>query len=680
MPRDKKHSLFFGREDELARLSRFFSTPSGGAILVAGDRGAGKTTLVSEAIRLRRRELEGWRRYTFTKAIVVNVPLIISGEGITNKSGYYRSLIMRTIVRALESDLLERKNGKIDLPQRWFRSIGYMQNLRRLKPYTKFLSLNHKVAQSMAVGLSDQSVGAKAGIQRALSGEVDIGDASLEIRLRNLLKEYSKVHTFIIVLDELDKLPYDNDPTNLEIIAIYLKNLFTETNIHVIFISDEPPLGRITTAIKADPFAVEKTLFKTLMLLNELTPEDYTKFFDSKFAPHLKAEDSEQVKYALAAYTNKSPSELNKFILEKGVTNTGELLKEVMGAYEYYFNSAMQVFIDEVYTEMSSKYDAYFSRTLYKALTIAGEIILTLSVDYINWNDLSTLFWTTDKFTDKEEEANLKRAQYTNISEIKTTLPNAEIPEMSLRLSTLTTDQKRQINNALGYLLYLLDKAGYISLERATDRVELVRLTHFHEDNFSVSEIKQPLKDLLKPTEREKGIFNEVVKYSGLYKAILGSELWLRVNPSPINFSADGKLEISDFPVAIFSCFWTEQQSAVNAAPKAIADKVIDDLVPIFDATWLKEVKDNGVIVISKTQAEKTARFQLVFNVGNIVGVDFGDKDKTFVFNSPGIKKLTTGRNPKIKNYDVNEDWTNWSVIFAEVSDWFKANRDKPLE
>ena len=198
---------------------------------------------MSEAIEQRKRELQGWRRYIFTKTIVVNIPLIITGEGILDKSNYYRSLIMRTIVRALEGDLLERKNSKIDLPQRWFRSIGYMQNLKRLKPYTKFISLNQKTAQSIALGFTEQSIGAKASIQRALSGEVDIGDASLEIKLRNLLRQYSQVHTFIIILDELDKLPYDKDPIGLELIAIFLKNLFTETNIHVIFISDEPPNG-----------------------------------------------------------------------------------------------------------------------------------------------------------------------------------------------------------------------------------------------------------------------------------------------------------------------------------------------------------------------------------------------------------------------------------------------------
>jgi GTPase SAR1 family protein len=671
MPSNKKRSLFFGREKELARLSRFLSDTSGGAILVAGDRGAGKTSLVSEAIKRRTREHQGWRRYTFSKTVVVNVPLIITGEGIADKSNYYRSLIMRTIVRALESDLLERKNSKVDLPQRWFRSIGYMQNLRRLKPYTKFISLNQKVAQNIALGFSEQSGGAKAGIQRALSGEVDISDASLEIKLRNLLREYSKIHSFIIVLDELDKLPYDKNPIGLELIAIFLKNLFTETNIHVIFISDEPPLGRITATIARDPFSAEKTLFKALMLLNELMPNDYAEFFKTKFAPHINPDDQEQVKYALASYTNKSPSELNKFLLENGTSNTAEVLKESMGEYEYLFNGAMQVFIDEVYTKMSSKYDAYFSRTLYKALTIAGEIILQLDVDYINWNDFNTLFWTTDKFADKTEEADLKRARYTSISELKT-LSNDQIPEIVLRLTELSSDKRRHISNALGYLLYLLDKRGFISLERATDRVELIRLTDFHEDNFNVGNIALPLEDAIKPNEREEGIFHKVVAQTGPYKAILGSELSETVNPSPI-LRHNNELEISDFPTAIFSCFWTELESFANQAPKLISEKVLEKLLPVFDASWTKEIKDNGVVVISKNVTE-IVRYQLVFNVGGIVGVDFGDKKKTFVFNSPGIKRLTKGSNPKIKNYDMQAEWGNWEEVFSEVLGWFTAD------
>lgn len=138
-------------------------------------------------------------------------------------------------------------------------------------------------------------------------------------------------------------------------------------------------------------------------------------------------------------------------------------------------------------------------------------------------------------------------------------------------------------------------------------------------------------------------------------------------------------MEISDFPAAILSCFWTEQESAVNAAPKAIADKVADDLLPVFDATWTKEIKDNGVIVVRKTQDGKTARYQFVFNGGNITGVDFCDKDKTYVFNSQNIKKLTTGSNPKIKNYDMSADWNNWQASFDEATKWLKENRDKPF-
>ena len=388
--------------------------------------------------------------------------------------------------------------------------------------------------------------------------------------------------------------------------------------------------------IARDPFSAEKTLFKVLMLLNELTPDAYIEFFNAKFASHIVLEEREQVKYALASYTNKSPSELNKFFLENGVTNTVEVLKDSMGEFEYLFNSAMQVFIDEVYTKMSSKYGAYFSRILYKALTIAGEIILTLAVDYINWNDFSTLFWTSDKFVDKTEEANLKREEYKNLSALKT-LPNDEIPEMTLRLSELSIDQKRHINRALEYLVYLLDKAGYVSLERANDRVELIRLTHFHDDDFTVNNVPQPLGDLIKPSEREEAIFKRVVTYAGPYKAILGSELWLIINPSPIN-NLGGKLKIRDFPAAILSCFWTEQESMVNGAPKALAEKVIDDLLPILDESWTKEIKDNGVIIFSKN-VKKMTKFQIVFNTGNISGVDFSDKNKTFIFNSPNVKK-----------------------------------------
>ena len=57
-----------------------------------------------------------------------------------------------------------------------------------------------------------------------------------------------------------------------ESIALLLKNLFNDTGVHVIFISNTPTINRVQQKVKLEPFCAEHMLFKDAILLNHLHP------------------------------------------------------------------------------------------------------------------------------------------------------------------------------------------------------------------------------------------------------------------------------------------------------------------------------------------------------------------------------------------------------------------------
>lgn len=674
MPRTIKEThQFVGRKNELSRLSRFFNDRSGGAILVAGDRGSGKTSLVMEAIKRREASLKNWRRFTLSRSVVLHIPLIV-GSGIPkeDKPSYYRSLLMRTILRALENDLRKRKYSWLDLPERWFRSIGYVQNVGQLKPYSKFLSLNQKAITNLAVSLPASGGNTKGGVERAISGEVDIGDAALEIRLRELLCSYSSIHPTIVVLDELDKLPFDSNPIELEKIALLLKNLFSETNIHVVFIADEPPMGRILNTIAKDPFCPEKTLFKDMILLNQFRPSDFDSYFNTHVAKHINEGRNDEVKYALARHTNMMPSEIRKYLLQNGINNHESNLRSLMTDYGYLYHSPMQMFVTETLAKFEGKFDAYFDRVLYKALTIAGDIILGQEVDYIAWNDFRTLFWTTDLFANETEEQTkkLEHSQKTTADFLRIGSGQAvELPEIITQIAEFTTDQKHHLNRTLEYMVALLDRGGWINIDTAENIPQLIRLIRFNGDSFTVKDVQRPLEKVLSATKNEEALLEKYKQIIPAYRAAFPNNQSIMPEGVPDPIMEDGGgARISNFPLTMLNCFWQKLDEALDVAIYKIANSIADKLAGSTRPSATKEVKENGVIILKHSSEQ----YQIVLNIGQKPQFDISDKEKTYILNDKRFERLTSTRNARVKNLYVGDSWVDLDFHVSKIQEWLR--------
>lgn len=145
----------------------------------------------------------------------------------------------------MESELLTRRYSKLDLPMRWFRSIGYVQSVCKLKPLVNSTNLVRELSSKGSL----KNLGI---ISYNWQQNIDISDAVIEMKLRDIFTTYSKSNSIIIVIDELDKL--EDIGFKPESIALLLKNLFNDTGVHVIFISNEPTINRVQQKIKLEPF------------------------------------------------------------------------------------------------------------------------------------------------------------------------------------------------------------------------------------------------------------------------------------------------------------------------------------------------------------------------------------------------------------------------------------------
>lgn len=83
---NKSSEKLIKRESELKRLNDFLSNSKGGSILLAGDRGSGKTTLVNLAItKFRENQKPKFlRRLFFDNQVVLYIPLIIQSSKVGN--------------------------------------------------------------------------------------------------------------------------------------------------------------------------------------------------------------------------------------------------------------------------------------------------------------------------------------------------------------------------------------------------------------------------------------------------------------------------------------------------------------------------------------------------------------------------------------------------------------------
>ena len=659
-----RHSIlrdkFFGRTQELERIERFLDEPSGGAILIAGDRGSGKTTLIMKALERLRSQHGGARKYTFDKDVVVHIPLILGTDASGDSPGYYRSLLMRTILRALDSDLRTRKYKHIDLPKRWFRSIGYVQSVQSMAPYAKYNSLNESMVSKLSLAPSGR-VQAGAGIERALNGDIDISDASLEIKLRNLFSVYSGIHNFVIVLDELDKLDLAAARVQLEGIALFLKNLFSETDIHVIFISDEPPLGRILKKIASDPFCAEKTLFKDMILLNPLGPADFQELVLDEFPEITSITDQRQLVHGLAYRTNMMPSELRRFVRQNGRVEPLARLRSQLGGYSFNYRSTMQYYVSYVFDIEKGRYDEYHDRVLYKALVQAGENLLQTKVQYIKTSDYLTTLAITDDFRsnpDYELEVKGRNDWYEGFD-------HTGFSEVLQQCKALVADEADHVSRSIAHLICLLDRKDWLTLEKTSRATGMLELTHFHGDTFTLNNASTDASGAFNLTRVEKAALKEASNYHALYSSIHGEEIWANVRPLPIDsirlLMDDAVVASTDYTSMLRSSwkdFVTQSEQAHAKIVNSLCARIRERL-PSEAEVGVKG-KEVSILLGDKNYA-------LALNDKQSLGARTDQFKKYFIINRFQEKHLAKSR-MNIKNYDLKKDLSNVDAILDSVA------------
>lgn len=514
---NKNSEKLIRRESELKRLNDFLSNSKGGSILLAGDRGSGKTTLVNLAItKFRENQKPKFlRRLFLDNQIVLYIPLIIQSFDPNNKSKQeelpYRRLLLRTIARSMESELLTRRYSKLDLPMRWFRSIGYIQSVRKLKPLVDSTNLVRELS-------SKGSLKSLGSISYNWQQNIDISDAVIEMKLRGIFTTYSKSNSIIIVIDELDKL--EDTGFKPESIALLLKNLFNDTGVHVIFISNEPTINRVQQRIKQEPFCAEHTLFRDIILLNHLHPSEMVNIINEEIQNLSKA-DKRQAIASMSLISQLMPYNISLLRQKLGIDGENILskLQNELGDYRYLYESTIHLFINHLYEKYSKNYDQYHNRILYKALTEASNNLFNREIRYINWETIDSIFYTSNIFINLQNELMVKdKGEYEGQIE--------DWPDICIQLQTLNDHEQKHILNAVEELVAVLDRAGYLDMEFDSGYPTMLNFKAFMGDAFTIVNIKDHIDDYLAPTNKEKSIVDNLNTIDVLYKILIGRSIF----------------------------------------------------------------------------------------------------------------------------------------------------------
>lgn len=523
---NKSSEKLIKRESELKRLNDFLSNSKGGSILLAGDRGSGKTTLVNLAItKFRENQKPKFlRRLFFDNQVVLYIPLIIQSSKVGNDNTQeelsYRRLLLRTIARSMESELLTRRYSKLDLPMRWFRSIGYVQSVCKLKPLVNSTNLVRELSSKGSL----KNLGI---ISYNWQQNIDISDAVIEMKLRDIFTTHSKNNSIIIVIDELDKL--EDIGFKPESIALLLKNLFNDTGVHVIFISNEPTINRVQQKIKQEPFCAEHTLFRDIILLNHLHPSEMVNIINEKIQ-NLSKVDKRQAIASMSLISQLMPYNISLLRQKLGIDDENILskLQNELGDYRYLYESTIHLFINHLYEKYSKNYDQYHNRILYKALTEASNNLFNREIRYINWEFIDSIFYTSNIFIDSHDELMVKnKGEYENRIE--------DWPDICIQLQTLNDHEQKHILNAIEELVSVLDRAGYLDMEFDSEYPTVLNFKAFMGDSFTITNIKDNIDEYLIPTSGEKNIIDNLNTIDVLYKILIGHSIFKNLLYIPVD-------------------------------------------------------------------------------------------------------------------------------------------------
>jgi TPR repeat protein len=310
--------VFVGREDLLGSLVNAISQPDRrGTYLVAGYRGAGKTSLVIEAARRAQAPLEIAGRRLLP--LVLNVSEVSASlepatDARTPPLGIDARRLLTALLRALRNGLGRRQMGdggallaRVQRACRKAEAAQYAERERRLAELASsevstttrsfaapnalkavaavagvgFLGVQGAVVfgaslQALAVALAGVAVlsFASSRVTERKTSEQETADTELvfdnslhqvESDLKEILADlHAQRFRTMFVLEELDKVE-DEEGEQLDAVIRYFKNLFTQAPALFFFLTDKRYFdlvdGKIAEARTSRSYAVEHTFF-----------------------------------------------------------------------------------------------------------------------------------------------------------------------------------------------------------------------------------------------------------------------------------------------------------------------------------------------------------------------------------------------------------------------------------
>jgi hypothetical protein len=505
----ESEDTFVGRETEIEKLSSALDNKLGGTILLAGDRGSGKTSLIRKVLEKKHKERQrkfSALRLTRNKDVNIELPFIPKymiaemekGEKLKGKAEL-TSLILRAIVQALKNENHSRRLNRLGLSNWYFRPVGYNLRLRKLAKLAEFRSIQQK----RIFGAELELKGLKSNAQSEIVADLDLSDAVIEGKLRALLKTFSSQLSFVFIFDELDKLQ-DEDENKIQIVdmVVYLKNLFTQCGAHFIFVTTENVYSAIAKTIDLKPYSIEHTLFTDRVLLNNFEPFEFDNWIISLFQSDEKTSfDLRRLALAVSWNSRHHPYEALQ-ILKKSFTINGDThyidltdLESNMEAQSWGSLSTMQAVMNAVYSKYRKHGQDYYNRVLYKSLRMASVNLMNANGLIYNRNNALSLLYTLEDFKDVSAEEE---------SKIEMDMKQVYVPEdteeiIFSSLIDLVTWQLVGIEKALQELSWVLEKMGNIGLE-STGSKNLLK-TVFQPKKFTLEKVRAYSKtefDLMK--------------------------------------------------------------------------------------------------------------------------------------------------------------------------------------
>lgn len=674
------------RPSEVARLVNFLESKTGGSLLVGGDRGSGKTTVVREAIdrvvantevsRGPLKFIKSLRKFTLSRVIYIDIPLIIVNqkqEELSERemSEAYRSMLMRAIVTGFIADQQKRYDKYywwFGIPQKLFRAVGYTKKLKSMKAFANYVNMSKSITRVLSV----PTITSSPSIQHAITAELDLSDVNLEIRLRDLLSQFSRVHNFIIVFDELDKLP---EVVKLEDIVMLMKNLFSETGAHAIYITDETTLKRVKTASKKLPASEMTTLFIDHMLLNSLSLVQFEEVIQ-KYVNNIDKESYEEFFAAINLRTGRSPFEFKRLLTQYG-SNFEDIkrgLKVELGTIKYERQGVMQLFVDFTYSLFSGRYDEYFDRVLKSTLQDAGSIISENQSNFFNFYTPSYLFYTSRNFAGSgisNSQAKINEKLFKNDEEIPEPGIAPDSPEQINNMNELLPDQKRDIENSLEALIVLLNRTGYLPLT-LTDKQNVINMLPLIINNFNYKSVNSDdFKTVFDLSSKENSTLNTIEIYEDAYDTISGSEL-LGSIPRTVDranlsdFNSYGK-----FSLANIRPLWEKLHKIASTARESTLQAIADAVQTAVPTLALTTSQVHNQIVI-KLPTEKTLKIIALFKAQRPNPLP--RVNKTFILRDPKSTGRRGDTRSDTKNINMQDKWKYFPRALSEIADWISSN------